>query len=228
MDNQRIDPERITKPIQLLGAWLVGLLLVDASFLVAATKMDANSWQSGALTIAAIFNVPIFIGALFVLQTKFRPELQEDAYYATYLGNKTNQLIKIPKKDALVEELEEKIKRLENERSARAGSSDFATLASLSFGVNIHLQNQSEIEDLLTTAGVSVVREFGEGAAPPNPIKVAVAAGMPTNVRDEVFALAKKIGIEQYSIIEPWEEINEDVLLGSYGESAGRIIVKFA
>lgn len=228
MNNQRIDPERITKPIQLLGAWLVGLLLVDASFLVAATKMDASSWQSGALTVAAIFNVPIFIGALFVLQTRFRPELQEDAYYATYLGNKTNEPIKVPKKDALVEELEEKIRRFENERAARAGSPNLATLSSLSFGVNVHLPNQSDIEDLLIEAGVQVVREFGEDAAPPKPAKVAVAADMPASVRDEVFTLARKLGIEHYSIIEPWEEIDEDVLLGSYGESAGKIIGKAA
>jgi hypothetical protein len=31
----RIDPERVTKPIQLLAAWLVGLIVVDGSFLVA-------------------------------------------------------------------------------------------------------------------------------------------------------------------------------------------------
>ena len=228
MNNQRIDPERITKPIQLLGAWLVGLLLVDASFLVAATKMDADSWQSGALTIAAIFNVPIFIGALFLLQTKFRPELQEDSYYATYLGNKTNQPIKVPKKDALVEELEEKIKRLENERASPADAPNMTTLASLSFGVNVHLPNQSDIENMLISAGVRVVREFGEDADPPSPAKVAVAAEMPTSVRNEVFALARKLGIEHYSIIEPWEEIDEDVLLGSYGDSAGKIIGKAA
>lgn len=38
MDSSKITPERITKPIQLLGAWLVGLLSVDSAFLVAATE----------------------------------------------------------------------------------------------------------------------------------------------------------------------------------------------
>jgi hypothetical protein len=29
-------------------------------------------------------NVPVFIGALFLLQTKFRAQIQEDSYYAQY------------------------------------------------------------------------------------------------------------------------------------------------
>jgi hypothetical protein len=37
MEKSNISPEKITKPIQLLGAWLVGLLAVDTAFLIAAT-----------------------------------------------------------------------------------------------------------------------------------------------------------------------------------------------
>src|SRR5690554_8096120 len=70
MEKYKLSPEKITKPIQLLGAWLVGLLAVDSAFLTAVTKMDSSSWQSGALTVAAIINVPLFIGALFLLQTR--------------------------------------------------------------------------------------------------------------------------------------------------------------
>lgn len=40
------------------------------------------------LTIAAVINVPIFIVSLFLLQTKFRPEMQEDTYYSQYLERK--------------------------------------------------------------------------------------------------------------------------------------------
>ena len=91
-----IKPERITTPIQLLGAWLVGLLSIDSCFLFAVANMDQGSWESVALTIAAIVNVPLFIGAVFLLQTKFRPELQEDSYYSSYLSQKTNEVIKYP------------------------------------------------------------------------------------------------------------------------------------
>lgn len=70
MADQKLEPHKITKPIQLLGAWLVGLVLTDSIFLTATLSLDAQSWERGALVIAAIINVPIFLGALFLLQTK--------------------------------------------------------------------------------------------------------------------------------------------------------------
>jgi hypothetical protein len=85
MTDQHINPEKVTKPIQLLAAWLVGLILVNASFLLAAQQVSKPEWASGLLIIAAVANIPIFIGALFLLQTKFRPQMQEDSYYSQYL-----------------------------------------------------------------------------------------------------------------------------------------------
>lgn len=84
-EQHRINPEKVTKPIQLLAAWLVGLILVNASFLLAAQQISQPDWASGLLVVAAVVNVPVFIGALFLLQTKFRPQMQEDSYYAQYL-----------------------------------------------------------------------------------------------------------------------------------------------
>lgn len=40
------------------------------------------------LAIAAVANVPIFILSLFLLQTKFRPEMQEDSFYSQHLERK--------------------------------------------------------------------------------------------------------------------------------------------
>ncbi|MCP3721771.1 hypothetical protein M3I53_01290 [Paraburkholderia sp. CNPSo 3272] len=85
MDNQRINPEKVTKPIQLLAAWLVGLIVVNASFLLAAQQISHPTWAASLLVISSVVNVPIFIGALFLLQTKFRPQMQEDSYYSQYL-----------------------------------------------------------------------------------------------------------------------------------------------
>lgn len=95
MTEVSVKPERITKPIQLLGAWLAGLLAIDSCFLVAAIRMPNASWHASALVIAAIGNVPLFLAAVFLLQTRFRPELQEDSYYATYLSSKTNELVRV-------------------------------------------------------------------------------------------------------------------------------------
>jgi DNA-binding transcriptional ArsR family regulator len=110
MSQNPIVPEKITKPIQLLGAWLAGLFAIDSCFLFAASRMEAESFESIALVCAAIANVPIFLVAVFLLQTRFRPELQEDSYYATYLSQKTNQPIPI-EKDAL--RLEDAVARIE-------------------------------------------------------------------------------------------------------------------
>lgn len=85
MNEHRIDPQKVTKPIQLLAAWLVGLILVNASFLIGAQSITRPDWGSSILVIAAVVNVPVFILALFLLQTKFRPQMQEDSYYSQYL-----------------------------------------------------------------------------------------------------------------------------------------------
>jgi hypothetical protein len=85
MADPQITPHRITKPIQLLAAWLAGLAIVNASFLTAAATIHAPTWVPGFLVIAAVLNVPLFLISLFLLQTKFRPQMQEDSYYSKYL-----------------------------------------------------------------------------------------------------------------------------------------------
>lgn len=88
MNEKGIEPHRITKPIQLLGAWLAGLAIINSSFLFAAASIHTPTWIPSLLVIAAVTNVPVFILSLFVLQTKFRPEMQEDVFYSKYLERK--------------------------------------------------------------------------------------------------------------------------------------------
>jgi hypothetical protein len=89
MSEQKINPHQVTKPIQLLAAWLVGLILINGSFLSAAKIIESPEWASGCLVIAAVLNVPIFLVLIFFLQTKFRAELQEDTYYSKHLEKVT-------------------------------------------------------------------------------------------------------------------------------------------
>ena len=111
MENHQIVPDKVTKPIQLLAAWLVGLILVNASFLLAAQQITQPSWGSAVLLIAAVANVPIFIGALFLLQTKFRPQMQEDSFYSKYLefekaplhSEETGEFLKLQMEKAVTE-----------------------------------------------------------------------------------------------------------------------------
>jgi hypothetical protein len=84
----RIHPEKITRPFQLLAAWLSGLILIDGSFLMAASQIRIPEWAAGLLVIMSVVNVPLFLTSIFLLQTKFRPEMQEDIYYSKYLEQK--------------------------------------------------------------------------------------------------------------------------------------------
>ena len=87
-----IDTTKITKPIQLLAAWLVGLIFVNGIFLTTATSFVETEWLAAVLVIAAVINVPVFLVSIFLLQTKFRPEMQEDHYYNEYIKDKLGRL----------------------------------------------------------------------------------------------------------------------------------------
>ena len=63
------------------------MIAIDGSFLVAAANIESPSWASSVLVIAAVLNVPVFIASLFILQTKFRPQIQDDEYFSRYLEN---------------------------------------------------------------------------------------------------------------------------------------------
>lgn len=88
MEGHRIEPHKITKPIQLMAVWFVTLLLLDSSFLFAASQIRDPSWVAPALVISAIAFVPLFVLGVFLMQTVFRKELQEDQYYSEWLKKK--------------------------------------------------------------------------------------------------------------------------------------------
>ena len=79
MSKEEIKAHLITKPIQLLAAWLTGLVIVNGLFLTGAATITSPSWVSGLLVVASIINVPLFLISIFLLQTKFRLEnIQRD------------------------------------------------------------------------------------------------------------------------------------------------------
>lgn len=84
----QIEPHKITTPIQLLAVWFAALVLVVGALLGTAAVIDKPSWVCPMLSIAAVFFIPIFLVAAFVMQTRFRPHLQEDHYYADWLNRK--------------------------------------------------------------------------------------------------------------------------------------------
>ena len=85
MSSPQIEPHKITRPIQLLAVWIAGLVLLVGAFLTASANINDPSWLSPLFGISAVVLVPLFIVLIFVMQTKFREQLQDDPYYAEWL-----------------------------------------------------------------------------------------------------------------------------------------------
>src|SRR3990172_11216682 len=85
MTSPRIEPHRITRPIQLLAVWIAGLIVLVAALLTAAAKISEPSWLPAFFGISAVGLIPLFVVLIFVMQTRFREQLQDDPYYADWL-----------------------------------------------------------------------------------------------------------------------------------------------
>ncbi len=85
MSQPRIEPHKITTPIQLMAVWFAALVLLVAALLGAAALISSPTWMPATLSIAAILLIPAFVFSIFVMQTRYRRELQEDSYYSKWL-----------------------------------------------------------------------------------------------------------------------------------------------
>lgn len=218
LNKQAISPEKINKPIQLLGAWLVGLFSVDSCFLFAASRMPEGSIESLALVSAAIINVPIFLVAVFLLQTRFRPELQEDSYYSTYLTQKTNEPISVKKEDMRMIELSQKVASLELIfTKSRMPESNGELLKGVLFGVNVLLPQYDEIKSFLRGKGVLGISSFGNPQLSQPRFAVAISQHLSRQTSNYIIEIAKEAGATHYDFFDNLEEqTEEDVLFGAY------------
>lgn len=224
MKETKIAPEKINKPIQLLGAWLAGLFTVNSSFLFAATRMEGGSFESIVLVIASILNVPIFLAAVFLLQTKFRPELQEDHYYSTYLSQKTNEELKVPRSDVQLKEVLQKLNDLEGRAPGEDSKHSGDEVLDLDIGINKNLPDFDEIRKALSDQGVFSCTNFGSDELP-RMRTVAIDHRVSKGARRQVLEAARKLGFSHWSYFDKFmEETQEDVLLGAYGEGDNEII----
>ncbi|ELF6478282.1 TPA: hypothetical protein N2685_004644 [Vibrio parahaemolyticus] len=228
MNNQNIQPEKITKPIQLLGAWLVGLFSINSTFLVAAVNLSDLNWASEALVIAAILNVPIFLIAVFTLQTKFRPELQEDSYYAEYISQKTNEFVKVPVSTQNVQELLVKIEHLEEKlASSLVGNEHVKSqeISDLLFGVNSHLDDREAIKGTLSTHDIIRITGFGPEDKQPTQRVMSISQYLSSEKIKQLVSLARELKMDGYRLFDNrMEETEEDVLIGSYGKPQFEIL----
>lgn len=217
--SEQSKPEKITKPIQLLGAWLAGLFSVDSCFLVAAANLQQGSIESMALTIAAIANVPLFLLAVFLLQTKFRPELQEDSYYSTYLSQRTSEPIRITKQEAKWIEVSHKINVLEEKilASVKQERPCAGVLEGVKISINQYLSNFDEVKETLRRHGVLGFSKFGNRDLPTTK-SIAISEYLPKALTAPILEIAKEAGFTHYTYFDNLaEETDEELLFGSYG-----------
>lgn len=170
MSNRSINPSKITKPMQLLAAWLTGLIVVNGSFLTAATHITSPSWAAGWLVVASVLNVPLFLIALFILQTRFRPEMQEDEYYARYLERRysvnsaKDEYIEIDAPETVVEFSRGGISK----KSLPAKVRKFAAGSSIQdIELNDLLPNYQKLRAALTERGFNIAATFGSSSIEP-------------------------------------------------------------
>lgn len=228
MTEQRIEPHRVTKPIQLLAAWLVGLILTNGIFLAAAMKLDAGTWERGALVLSAILNVPIFLVALFVLQTRFRAELQEDSYYSTYLNQKTNQIVTVEKDIVRTEHILKRLDSLESRAMSAAVESpsveSSADIRTILFGVNKNLPEREQVKRKLAERGLIRATSFGSDDLPEYRV-VSVSRSLSADALAHVLQFVSELGFHHYKLYDTEvDEPEEDVLIGSYGEPEFEIL----
>jgi hypothetical protein len=230
MPDNQIQPHKVTKPIQLVAAWLTGLVLIDAMFLGAAASLSSETWPHGLLVIAAVINVPIFLVAIFLLQTKFRAELQEDSFYSEYLSKRTSQVIRIDKnseQDTKIEAIELQLLRMEQAAAAAASTptlmdrTAYAEWGEWLVAVNGLHPKFTEIVAALKAAGIPVEEVFGRGDSNTVPKAWIISINFHIPTRLQVLLLRTLLEFD-FAGFHRWEprreaEEYEDVYVGSYG-----------
>lgn len=228
LDGQKIEPHRVTKPIQLLAAWLVGLVLIDTLFVLSAVRFEAT-WEGATLVIAAVVNVPLFLAAIFVLQTRFRAELQDDPHYAVYLSKKTATIVSVePDQGAFVKRVE-----VATAEGPSLISDDTAPIPAYSgveldwskwrVALNSHCPVFSKIRQALLDRRIPLAEIFGDahksGSSVPSRWVVAINRAMPLEHKLSILRIVSEFSFDGFQFWTPIREADEteDVYIGSYG-----------
>lgn len=232
MESERITPHKVTKPIQLLAAWLVGLCVIDGAFLATATSLSSGGLQV-TLVIAAIINVPLFIVAIFLLQTKIRPEMQEDVYYAQYLDKKTNKPTEITFADMSVRSFEKigaDVRAIANTISGDSGELGTKEPLKFRFGIaiNDYLPWFSDLKKDMRAGEFEVTDVFGKINKTEQPEKFVISIDRQAH-GPSIRALLRVLLKYNFDGIEITDSFNQpdpsDVYIGGYGYERGYALI---
>ncbi|MCS6192165.1 hypothetical protein [Shewanella baltica] len=203
-----INAQAITKPIQLLAAWLVGLIFVNGTFLITAQAFNSTEWLAAILVIASIINVPLFLVALFLLQTKFRPEIQEDHYYSQYIKDKLGRNVTDKSKSPEIVHITE----------ATEDNVDDSIWSKVKIMFNPHLKLSDEVRANLEKSGIPITEEFGGKHWIPEFV-VAIGRYLTYEQISTILESIKNIPEVRVSFSDDDDEIyqwDRTVLIGSY------------
>lgn len=219
-----IDSSKVTKPIQLLAAWLIGLIVSNASFLAAASMIKEPTWASGLLVISTVANVPLFLVCLFLLQTKFRPEMQEDQYYAQYLESRYS--VATDRNEVVRYEMNPKPLALEAVVVERTSTSISPRPPSLrvptEIWINDLLPNYTNILEDLRQHGIMPNNIFGRNATEPevpNPFIISTTENPDMNILSKVVQVCAKYGLKTVRITRRNYDGNR-IYIGSFSYRA--------
>lgn len=222
LSDHKIDAASVTKPIQLLAAWLVGLLALNVSFLTAAAAIHQPTWAAGFLVVCAAVNVPLFLVCLFVLQTKFRPEMQEDQFYSQYLERR----VETGKVEIVAMSDDSEIPP-----PTRVATTDFTVsrnrtaklLQALDIQVNDLLPDFKEISDRLSAAGIHIKRTFGSTSEDPEAPPFTLLSFSPAVTVDQLQNILRLLDgkIDKIGIASEIYARGAEIYVGSYAYRAG-------
>ncbi|TCD47510.1 hypothetical protein [Chlorobium sp. N1] len=103
------DPERIGKPTQLTAAQITGIVLINIVLLSVAVSIGDAPMVRMLVILGDLLITIIGLVGLFILQSRYRPEMQDDEHYSRYLERKMTMEYEARRRELEAEERRELI-----------------------------------------------------------------------------------------------------------------------
>lgn len=230
---------KLGKSTQLSAVLILGLVLVDAVFLSAAGLLAESGWVTGVLVVAAVLNVPFFVWCVFRLQTKYRPELQDDEYYFKYrkslvrgghIYKQSDEVFSLEPGWTLervrAEELKEFEKFVESAGLVRDQRFELGVFERYEWdekriSLNVRLDRSEDLLKLLRVLGYPDIGWFGteDGLEPPSGFVLAFGIGFNLNEIKRFLLTMEQFDPDRVVFAEDERKFNEfenQILVGVY------------
>ena len=117
----RFSPERIKRPSQLTAALITGIVLINITLLTVAASLG-DSPRTRLVIIAGDMLITLTgLGGAFRLQSRYRPEMQDDEHYFRYMERKIAYEFEVRKREI---EAEVQLERIRAHRSMPVGGEE--------------------------------------------------------------------------------------------------------